>query len=109
VDACVANTSEKEKKISFRLMQEGDQIVFTISDNGVGMDEETKKNLFTLFFSAKENQGTGLGLFIADKIIQQHGGTISVESILNQGSTFTITLPRNIPKHLKKQDSRKQD
>ncbi|MFH2067352.1 MAG: response regulator [Pseudomonadota bacterium] len=109
VDACVANKPEKEKKISFRLMPESDRIVFIISDNGIGMDEETKKNLFTLFFSSKENQGTGLGLFIADKIIQQHGGTISVESTPGQGSTFTITLPRKIPEHLKKQDSRKPD
>jgi len=105
VDACMANKTEKKKKVIFRLIQENKHTVFTISDNGVGMDKDTKENLFTLFFSSKDNRGTGLGLFIADKIIQQHGGKISVESALKRGSTFTITLPKKIPDHLKKKDS----
>jgi len=102
VDACKENKNSKKKKVVFRLKQEEKQTVFTISDNGIGMEKETKENLFTLFFSSKENRGTGLGLFIADKIIQQHGGKITVESDLNVGSTFTITLPQKIPNHLKK-------
>jgi signal transduction histidine kinase len=57
------------------------------------MDRETRESLFTLFFSSKGNKGTGLGLFIADKIIDQHGGRISVKSKPGQGSSFKITLP----------------
>jgi PAS domain S-box-containing protein len=104
VEACTEKITAKNKKVVFKLKRKGKRIIFTISDNGIGMDKETKENLFTLFFSSKENRGTGLGLFIADKIIQQHGGKIAVESDLNIGSTFTITLPQNIPKHLKKKN-----
>ena len=57
------------------------------------MDRETRESLFTLFFSSKGNRGTGLGLFIADKIIDQHSGKIAVESKLGQGSNFKITIP----------------
>jgi signal transduction histidine kinase len=57
------------------------------------MDRETRENLFTLFFSSKGNKGTGLGLFIADKIVDQHGGKIAVESSPGQGSNFKITIP----------------
>ncbi len=105
VDACKENKTAKKKIVTFRLKQEAQQTVFVISDNGIGMDKETKEKLFTLFFSSKENRGTGLGLFIADKIIQQHGGKITVESELNIGSTFTITLPQKIPNHLKTKSS----
>jgi signal transduction histidine kinase len=61
------------------------------------MDRETRESLFTLFFSSKGNKGTGLGLFIADKIIDQHGGKISVESKPGQGSSFKISIPKRIP------------
>jgi signal transduction histidine kinase len=73
---------------------QGKHIVFEISDNGTGMDRETRESLFTLFFSSKGNKGTGLGLFIANKIITQHGGQIKVDSKPNQGSSFRITIPR---------------
>ena len=60
------------------------------------MDRETRESLFTLFFSSKGNKGTGLGLFIADKIIDQHGGKIAVESKSGQGSNFKITIPGSV-------------
>jgi signal transduction histidine kinase len=64
------------------------------------MDRETRESLFTLFFSSKGNKGTGLGLFIADKIIDQHGGKITVDSTAGKGSRFRITIPRFIPKSI---------
>jgi signal transduction histidine kinase len=60
------------------------------------MDRETRESLFTLFFSSKGNKGTGLGLFIADKIIDQYGGKITVESRPGQGSNFKITIPGTV-------------
>jgi signal transduction histidine kinase len=60
------------------------------------MDRETRESLFTLFFSSKGNKGTGLGLFIANKIIAQHGGKIKVDSKPNRGSSFRISIPNNI-------------
>ena len=81
--------------------QNDKQIVFKINDNGIGMDRETRESLFTLFFSSKGNKGTGLGLFMADKIIDKHGGQISVESKSGQGSSFKISIPQRIPESVK--------
>jgi signal transduction histidine kinase len=94
LDACLDDTAKKSHRIGFSVKSQGKQIAFEISDNGTGMDRETRESLFTLFFSSKGNKGTGLGLVIANKIITQHGGKITVESKLNQGSSFRISLPR---------------
>ena len=68
------------------------------------MDQETYENLFTLFFSSKGNKGTGLGLFIADKIIDQHGGSINVESQPGRGSKFKISIPKMTPKPVQSEE-----
>jgi signal transduction histidine kinase len=94
LDACIEDEAPKSHRIVFDVHQNEKQIVFEINDNGVGMDRETRESLFTLFFSSKGNKGTGLGLFIADKIIDQHGGKISVESKPGQGSSFKISIPK---------------
>ncbi len=70
----------------------GHVIVLTLSDNGPGIHPEICEKVFQPFFSSKE-EGTGLGLSIAKRIIEDHGGWISVASPPNQGTTFTITLP----------------
>jgi PAS domain S-box-containing protein len=98
LDACVEDDAHKRPKIVFRVQQDEKQIQFEIKDNGIGMDRETRESLFTLFFSSKGNKGTGLGLFIADKIIDQHGGKISVESRPGQGSRFKIMIPQSVKK-----------
>jgi two-component system NtrC family sensor kinase len=65
-----------------------------IQDDGPGMSQEVKKKIFNPFFTTKDvGEGTGLGLSICHKIIQSHGGTISVRSQLNKGATFIIDLP----------------
>jgi len=96
VDACSHNEPDNPGKVLFRVYANPNQIAFQISDNGVGMDHETREKLFTLFFSSKGTSGTGLGLFIANEIVQQHGGTITVESQMDQGSTFTVCIPREL-------------
>ena len=68
-------------------------MVIEVSDNGCGMDEEVKNKIFTSFFSTKGGAGTGLGLLVTQKIIKEHGGTITVESEPGKGSTFAIRLP----------------
>ena len=73
---------------------EGRMATITISDNGVGMDEVTKKRLFEPFYTTKDvGVGTGLGLSIAMSIMEDHQGTINVDSTPGQGTTFTLTLP----------------
>lgn len=66
----------------------------SITDNGVGMDPETKKRIFEPFYSGKKkSDGTGLGLAISYNITQKHGGIIHVDSDPGKGSTFTLYLP----------------
>jgi len=96
IDACTADTNNKPNyNVSFEIYEDSNElIVFHIKDNGMGMDQETKEKMFTLFFSSKGSKGTGLGLFISNKVVQEHGGQIVVESERGEGSTFKISIPR---------------
>ncbi|WP_321402054.1 response regulator [Maridesulfovibrio sp.] len=98
VDACSPNQPDRKYKIDVSARDLGDKIELAISDNGAGMDRETKEKIFTLFFSSKGKRGTGIGLFISNQTIEQHGGRIQVESEPQQGTTFTIMLPRKVEK-----------
>jgi two-component system NtrC family sensor kinase len=69
-----------------------EQVQIVISDTGCGIPEEILSQIFEPFVSTKES--TGLGLAVVYGIVQQHKGEIEVESKPNQGTTFTITLPR---------------
>ena len=95
IDACIRNDRKKNHKIVFSVKNDEKHLFFIVSDNGIGMDTETRDNLFTLFFSSKGHEGTGLGLFLSNKIIAQHGGSINVDSVQGQGSRFTIKIPLN--------------
>jgi signal transduction histidine kinase len=64
-----------------------------ITDNGEGMSGETLPRIFEPFYTTKSVGNSGLGLSITKKIIEQHGGSIAVESREEEGTTFTITLP----------------
>jgi len=67
-------------------------VTITVSDNGPGIPESIQENIFQPFFSTKE-EGTGLGLSIASRIVEKHGGSISLHSQEGEGTTFVITLP----------------
>jgi two-component system cell cycle sensor histidine kinase/response regulator CckA len=67
--------------------------VVTFTDNGVGMNEETRRSIFNPFFTTKD-KGVGLGLFIAHNIIMAHEGYIEVESVEGKGSSFAVYLPK---------------
>jgi len=71
-------------------------INITFADTGPGIPEDRRERIFEPFFTTKEH-GTGLGLSISYGIVEQHGGTISVESHIGQGSTFTVQLPVKAP------------
>ena len=95
IDACLFDSSKRKKwVVELRTMLDNDgEVKFEVTDNGCGMDQEVKEKLFTSFFTTKEGRGTGLGLLITQKIVQEHGGTITIESEAGKGSTFTIRLP----------------
>lgn len=71
---------------------DSENVHIDISDSGCGIPADIQPQLFTLFATSKEN-GTGLGLCITKKIIENHHGTLSYESVENKGCTFHITLP----------------
>ena len=100
-DACAEDTVKASHRIAFQVQEHDNQIRFVIEDDGPGMDAESQKRLFDLFYSTKGSRGTGLGMFITEKIIRQHGGMIQVESEPGKGARFTVDLPRKIPEVLK--------
>ncbi len=94
VDACVEDKSKSEHVVCFRARPDASGVFFEIEDNGIGMQPDTLARLFSVFFSTKGSRGTGLGLFIAKKAVDEHGGRIGAVSEPGQGSTFRIWIPR---------------
>ena len=70
-----------------------DKILLTVKDYGLGISESLHDKIFEPFMSHGKREGTGLGLSVTKKIIEEHGGTISVKSELGEGATFSVTLP----------------
>jgi len=75
-----------------RLEEGGDRVRIEVSDTGKGIREELLGKVFEPFFTTKA-KGTGLGLAISRQLIEQHGGTIGIESRAGEGTRFTIRLP----------------
>src|ERR1035437_1580928 len=67
-------------------------VPLSVSDDGAGMKSDALEKLFRPFFTTKA-KGTGLGLWLSQRIVQDHGGSIKVESVAGKGAAFTITLP----------------
>lgn len=87
-----------EGTVTFRYELQGNELVFAVSDNGIGIPEEEQAQLFTKFFRARNAQsfkaeGTGLGLYIVKESVEKLGGKLEVMSRENIGTIFTIRLP----------------
>ena len=80
-------------KIALEIGADDNDVVTTITDSGAGIPAEQLVHLFEPYRTTKEH-GTGLGLMISQRIVRDHGGTISVESEPGRGTTFTVRLPR---------------
>ena len=96
IDACIHDDSGlQDKMVTMRTKKtRGWGIEYQVFDNGCGMNAEVKRNIFKRFFSTKGSEGTGLGLMITQKIVDEHNGVIEVESQEGAGSKFFIKLPK---------------
>ncbi|MCP3951899.1 MAG: HAMP domain-containing histidine kinase [Desulfobacterales bacterium] len=95
LEACVETESCPEPK-TIRLQSlpaEGWGVEFRVTDNCGGMDSETLAKIFSPFFSSKGRSGTGIGLMLTKKIVDKHGGVITVRSKMGEATVFTIKLP----------------
>ena len=81
-------------RLRLSLDRENSHVRLGVSDNGHGMPEEIRSRVFDPFFTTKDfGKGTGLGLTVVKGIIEEHGGTIAVESVVDKGTTFWIHPP----------------
>ena len=92
-----------EGTVTLSLTMTKRNVCIAVKDTGVGLTEEAKKKIFSRFYRVddarnREKGGVGLGLSIADMIVKQHNGKIKIDSVPDQGSTFTIVLPKTILK-----------
>ncbi len=83
--------------LTFRNYFKADQVYISVNDTGSGMSEATKQHLFEPFYTTKQKEGHGLGLSVSWGIINRHGGSIEVQSRLNEGTEFIIKLPAASP------------
>jgi signal transduction histidine kinase len=93
----VANAIEatpEEGKVTISVSPaSGGAYTVAISDTGKGIPQDMLKNIFEPFVSTKGSKGTGLGLPVMKKIVEEHGGSVEIQSTVGEGTTFTITLP----------------
>lgn len=94
------NRSGGTVKISAQI--EGSQLVLQVQDSGIGISIADRQHVFDRFYRVDKSRsrsqgGSGLGLSIVKKVVEDHGGTISIESTPGEGSTFLISLPRHRP------------
>ncbi|MGE3544825.1 MAG: ATP-binding protein [Kofleriaceae bacterium] len=102
-NAAQALTGRDNATIEIETTGTAEQVVVKITDNGPGIPGEVLPRIWDPFFTTKDvGEGTGLGLSIVHELVERHGGTIEVTTKLGEGTTFTVTLPRQVPAALRK-------
>jgi signal transduction histidine kinase/CheY-like chemotaxis protein len=93
----------KKDVIKYPLLKEGKYVLFTVSDDGVGIEEENLRKIFDPYFSTKNKETvSGLGLYVSYGIIKAHQGMIDVSSTIGEGTTFEVYIPAYEPQKEKK-------
>lgn len=84
-----------ERRLELRAAKSGEEVRFVFRDNGIGLDPRWSDQIFDLGLKMDKNrgEGPGYGLFMARKVAELHGGALSVDTALGEGSTFTATIP----------------
>ena len=95
LNACEAVPAESGK-IDIVLHRQGESLEIRIEDNGPGIAEAVRDRLFEPFVSHGKENGTGMGLTVVQKILQDHGGDVSVEQTSSSGTTFRVNIPLNL-------------
>jgi signal transduction histidine kinase len=90
--------SPHDKRIALKVLAQDGEVIFEVEDHGIGIPRRELKRIFDRFYRvdsrlSRSTEGSGLGLSIAQRIVQAHGGRVSVDSVVNQGSTFRLHLP----------------
>lgn len=94
LNAVDAVEGRSDPKVEISTERRGDECVIRVSDNGYGIESADLEKIFDPFFTTKSvGRGTGLGLAICYRLVEQHGGTIGVESVVGQGAAFEVALP----------------
>lgn len=91
-----AQASKAGDEIMISLLRDGDGVLIRVTDTGEGMTPDVRDRAFRPYFSTKKS-GTGLGLPIVRRVVEQHGGSIELASEVGKGSQFTIRLPGGMP------------
>ncbi len=94
LDACRTDTEKEAHRVRLAASEDADQMIFTIEDSSAGINEETREKAFSPLLSSRGLDGTGPGLFIANKIAASHGGTIEADATQGVGTTFVIKIPK---------------
>jgi signal transduction histidine kinase len=96
IEACDERDNARVE-ITTQYSQEERMARVAVVDNGSGIDQDDLEKIFAVFFSKKGGRGTGLGLAVSQKILEEHGGRIRVESKVGEGSRFTLEFPAVTP------------
>ncbi|MCP4693290.1 MAG: sensor histidine kinase, partial [Desulfobacterales bacterium] len=93
LEACEKDAEKETYTVTVGVDAHDDaHFMFVVSDNGGGMDRETRRRVFEEFYTTKGTGGTGLGLAVVDKIVNKHGGRIELEAAPGEGCVFRIIL-----------------
>ncbi len=97
ISNAISYMDKPEGKIRIGARDDGDAWTFSVADNGPGIDPKHHERIFQIFQTltpCDEQESTGIGLALVNKIVELHGGTVWVESVPGEGSTFSFTLPK---------------
>ena len=99
LNALMYHEGESQPVVKISYEDNGDEWIFSIEDNGIGIDEKALEKIFQPLRRAvrdDEYEGLGMGLALAKRIVERHGGIVSLNTELGKGSVFSFTLPKNV-------------